>query len=528
MKIDITPSLSIFSTYKNFKYQLPSALFEFFDNSTSSFFEKGDKKDDRYVITLIDRRDKDNKKILIIDNAYGMNDSDFVRAIKIDNKRKTTQRNKFGVGLKVSAIWFSDIWTIETLENKTKKHRKFTFDLEKIQNSKTNVFESEDLKTEIIGGEYGLSFERGTIIELIEPREFPTSKVSATKLIDSISNQFSDDISNENVKFILAEVTTNKFGNMEFKDITEQYSTTSENGVFRNELLKCKPIKEREIKWHVVDGEEIFEEIEIEVSDYNDLSTYIIKGIVGWREDSGVGKGGFKRLWNGRALESNIWKPERVVGLSNTYTGQRLYGVLDFSKFEPSNSKDSFLINSNLEIEIEDAINKKIRNLKSKINRLSKEQAKITKELKRTTIDKSFDKTNKDFQNNIKSYNAQKILINSKDKFKNGHSYKNVINIEKDLNISIDMKITDQFENHDLIKLQTCDTTKNTFEFLVNSKHPIIVNSSTENINNITNLIYVICFSEARAIIDYHQENKFTSFSHIKAINVSLKGGNDE
>lgn len=522
MKIDITPSVSIFGTYKNFKYNVSTALFEYYDNSTSSFFEDGNKKDDRYIITLIDRRDKSNKKMYVIDNAFGMTDKDFVRAIKIDNKQKQTQRNKFGVGLKVSAIWFSDVWSVQTLGEKQKKHRKFVFDLNEIQNSEKKVFESINIKENIIGGEFGLDFQHGTIIELQSPRELPTDKATVTRLVDGISNQFSEDIKNQNVKFILAEITNNSYDNIEFIDLYEKYYGDDSNKIIKPSLIYCNPIKEKRVEWHKVNGVPIFEEIDITVEDFSNEETYNITGVVGWRKDSGVSKGGFKRIWNGRALEVNDWKPQRVVGLSNSYTGQRLYGILDFSEFEPSNSKDEFIISSSLEVEIEDKLNAAVKSIKAKINKFSKEQAKAAKELKSVKIERSFDKSEQKFIDRADKFEVKKVLSKSSKIGKN-KSYSKTLNVTPKENFSIEALLSHDFENDDLILFEYVDEKIWKFNFKINAEHKIFRFASEENISNITDLINVICFSEAKAMFDWYRGNKFEKMSHISNINKSLK-----
>lgn len=522
MKIDITPSVSIFGTYKNFKYNVSTALFEYYDNSTSSFFEEGNRKDDRYIITLIDRRDKSNKKMYVIDNAFGMTDKDFVRAIKIDNKQKQTQRNKFGVGLKVSAIWFSDIWSVQTLGQKQKKHRKFIFDLNEIQNSQKKVFESIDITEKNIGGQFGLNFEHGTIIELQSPRELPTDKATVMRLVDGISNQFSEDIKNQNVKFMLVEITDDNLGNVEFVDIYEKYYGDDSKAIVKTRLLDCSPIEEKKIEWYKIKGIPIFEEVDINVEDFENEKTYNITGVVGWRKDSGVSKGGFKRIWNGRALEVNDWKPSRVVGLSNSYTGQRLYGVLDFSEFEPSNSKDEFLISASLEVEIEDKLNAAFKSIKSKINKFSKEQAKAAKELKAAKIERSFDKSDKKFIDMIDAFEAESV-ISKASKIGKNKIYSNTLKLEPKQNISIEAVLSQDFDNADLILLESVDEKTWKFNFKINAQHKIFKFASEDNIGNITDLIKVVCFSEAKAMFNYYKNHSFENMSHITNINKSLK-----
>lgn len=526
MKIDITPSTAIFSTYKNFRYNVSSALSEYYDNSTSSFFDHPKSKNNRIIITLIDRRIKEKQRLLIIDNAYGMNDDDFIRAIRIDNKKKQTHRNKFGVGLKVSAIWFSDLWTVETLESKTKKHRKFTFDLDQIINSDKKEYDDETLDSMFIGAEFGLDFQQGTIIELINPKDMPYTKTSAKKLINNISSQFSDDISEEKVKFIFAEIYENKGGSIEFKDLNE-YCKDHYDGksVVKQNLLSVSHIEPKKIEWKKIKGREVKEELEIEFTNPNDETNVTITGIVGWLEKSGVGKGGIKRLWQGRALETKDWKPEEIIGKANTYTGERLYAILDFSEFEPTNSKDGFLINSTLEETLIQKLNEAFKKIKSTINTQSKEEAKIKKKLKTAKITKSFDKTHNGFDGKNNNIDV-KTLLNKSDK--SGDAlYKTLKHKDHKDPFSIQMKLVDDLPNSILVEIDDSEWKQKRYQLKINRNNKIFLYASEDNIDNITELIYLMSYSEIKRRLDYSERGVFDSFALVKMINKYF-GENDE
>lgn len=524
MKIDITPSLNIFNTYKNFTYNISSALFEYFDNSTSSFFSDLEIKNDRTIITLIDRRDKTNPKLMIIDNAFGMDDEAFKRAIKIDNVQKKTQRNKFGVGLKVSAIWFSDVWSIETLDKKTKKHKFFEFDLDKIQNSESPIFDTEELDSKWIGSEYGLDYEHGTIITLNSPRELPTTKVTLEKLVDNISTQFSRDIKEERVNFKIVEVCETRSNSIYFVDLVNKYIYQDEKYEMQN-IDKCVSIKPFEIKWKKINGVEQYEEIEFEVDIPNDnAGIYTITGVVGWIENSGVGKGGFRRLWNGRVLENNSWKPERILGKPNGYVAQRMYGELDFSSFEPTNSKDNFLISSDLEEFIINEFENVTKSLKRKISKISKEEAANKKILNKQKVSNSFRKSQSEVFNKKNNSIGINVILNTEDKKDNGLS--SIIQIGN-VNVTLETKLVENFKDKTLINLTTKDDEKKHYIFEINKNHKLITSASEENVDNITKLIYTICYSEIAARIQYHINDKFDDLSHIKRINKTFGEENE-
>lgn len=515
MKIDITPSLSIFNTYKNFGYKLPSALFEYFDNSTSSFFENGKKTDERYIITLVDRRDKEKTKLSIIDNAFGMNEEDFIRAIKIDNKMKKSGRNKFGVGLKVSAIWFSDIWSVESLEHKGDSYRKFVFDLKEIQNSNGTEFDASVSNKNYIGDEYWLDFKHGTIITLENPRDIPVNKNSVITLVNNISKQFQHDIEKENVKFLLAEITENKNGSIEFIDLVEKYFSEKESKFIRQRLTSCTPISPEKIIWKKINGYDEVVEINIDVFDPNNKKEmYTITGKVGWIENSGVGKGGFKRLWKNRALENNLWKPEEVLGKPNGYIAQRMYGELNFDHFEPTNSKDGFIIDSDLEFAIIEELSKALKKLKATINKVSKDDAKKKKTNNIKNVQKSFSKnadTVFDKEANI-AYKAK--ISDVEDAMK-----KNGLFRVSGKDVRIEIALSPDFTNNNLIDLYSSDDKDFVYKFKINAKHNLIELAAQENLDNIMRMIYLTCYSEVVARVNFAAKNHFEAMFHIKNLN---------
>ena len=74
-KINIRPTTSVYATYKNIKYDPWTAIAEFVDNSTQSFYDNKKKlKETKYWngldVEIEYTRDKDNGDMLVIkDNA---------------------------------------------------------------------------------------------------------------------------------------------------------------------------------------------------------------------------------------------------------------------------------------------------------------------------------------------------------------------------------------------------------------------------------------------------------------------------
>lgn len=517
MKIDLTPSTNIFNTYKNIKYTPASALNEYFDNSTSSFFEHGTKNDDRRIIVVIDRREKGKEKLHIVDNAFGMNEENFIRAVKIDDKKKETERNKFGVGLKVSAIWYSDVWTIETLEYGTNKFRKFKFDLKEVQASDGNEYDAEVSDKQRIGGELGFQFESGTIITLMNPRELPTSKVAVEKIVKNISSSFSHDIADENVKFQICEMKTTKYGGIEYLDLVAKYFGKNGEKQIKQQTKNLKAVEPETKEWKIIDGKECTVDISFQLTDPDDENKiYNVSGTMGWITDSGMGKGGIKRLWKNRALEPQLWADGQIFGKQNTYVAQRLYGELDFTDFETSNSKDSFLIKAEVEEQLVIRLSNELAEIKKLINKLSKEEAKKKKELRESRIEESFiNNVDPVFDSDKKLGQKVKNEIVDDSKVKT----ETILKIG-DKTVNVKTILSDEFDNDSqLIRLKNQNDEEFIYEYEINMNHKIIKSASEDNIDNITKLIYLVCRSEMEARVDFLINNNFGWFKTINKIN---------
>ena len=106
-KITIRPTSSVYATYKRLSYQPWTAIAEFVDNSTQSFYDHKDElmaqkyaKGLRITIDYIDDQENGDR-LEIYDDAYGMEWYDFQRAVVLDRPpQNTTGRNEFGMGLK--------------------------------------------------------------------------------------------------------------------------------------------------------------------------------------------------------------------------------------------------------------------------------------------------------------------------------------------------------------------------------------------------------------------------------------------
>lgn len=103
-KINIRPTSGVYATYKRLSYQPWTAIAEFVDNSTQSFYDhKTELMAIKYAkglrITINYIEDAVNgDRLEIVDDAFGMEWHDFQRAVILDRPPQNTNgRNEFGI-----------------------------------------------------------------------------------------------------------------------------------------------------------------------------------------------------------------------------------------------------------------------------------------------------------------------------------------------------------------------------------------------------------------------------------------------
>ena len=141
-RINIRPTTSVYATYKNIRYDPWTAIAEFVDNSTQSYYDNTEKLNStKYwnglAVDIEYKRDKVSGDHLIIkDNAYGMDFRDFQRAIMLDSPPRKKSRSEFGMGLKTAACWFGKCWSVESVALGSGVKYKTTVDVEALSKYK--------------------------------------------------------------------------------------------------------------------------------------------------------------------------------------------------------------------------------------------------------------------------------------------------------------------------------------------------------------------------------------------------------
>ena len=101
--LNIQPQAGVLGVFSRLNYKPWYAIAEFVDNSTQSFYSHEKELMENGISTVIVKVNYDFEKnvLTITDNAYGMEMTDFARAVKVDSPPASNDgRNEFGMGLK--------------------------------------------------------------------------------------------------------------------------------------------------------------------------------------------------------------------------------------------------------------------------------------------------------------------------------------------------------------------------------------------------------------------------------------------
>ena len=152
-QVSIEWESSGYSVLKNLNSSVLGIFCEFIDNSLQSYKEKKNEilKYDSDFQLKIDIDYIDSKEIIIKDNAGGINQKNFMRALKPANKPDDTSGyNEFGLGMKYAAVWISNEWELKSTAIGENLERSVLFDYDKVVkgNIKTLPFKEKHVGLE--------------------------------------------------------------------------------------------------------------------------------------------------------------------------------------------------------------------------------------------------------------------------------------------------------------------------------------------------------------------------------------------
>lgn len=116
---DVTAESGIISIWQREKFKLDRVFSEFIDNSLQSYLDHKEELDrlptgKKCVVSIV----WDSNKIVITDNAYGMNEEEFGRALKPKatnpNALRNNQLSVYGLGLKYASVYLGNHYSISS------------------------------------------------------------------------------------------------------------------------------------------------------------------------------------------------------------------------------------------------------------------------------------------------------------------------------------------------------------------------------------------------------------------------------
>lgn len=311
-KINIRPTTSVYATYKNINYHIWTALAEFIDNSTQSFYDhKNELKNLKYwngmnVEINYVNNDNENSYIEIIDNAYGMDFNDFKRAIILDSPPKKASRSEFGMGLKTAACWFGLKWSVESTMLGNPVKYKTIVDVEMLSKYKNEEIEVEEIPCN--------PKDHGTVIKIWNLNRGIKGSRTIGKTKSMISSMYRMDLRTNDIKLFY------NGDELKYED-PEIYEEVLNNGTIETWKKEFSFVVEHNGK------------------------NYSANGYIAIRDKASTSEAGLTLIRRGRVIRGGFdenYRPSEVFGKPNSYEYQRLFGEVYMDSWPVIQTKDNF------------------------------------------------------------------------------------------------------------------------------------------------------------------------------------------
>lgn len=334
-----------YSVLKNLNASVLGIFCEFIDNSIQSYREKKEvlkAVNPDYKLRIV--IDYDGNEISIEDNAGGIDEKNFERALKPANRPNNTKGlNEFGLGMKYAAVWISNEWELISTAIGEDQERRVLFDYEKV--IKNNLKELPFQKRQADPNEH---YTKVLLRKLEKKHVEPWQRKYLIKHLKSIyrnfirgGNDFYNDFKEDDIELIL------------FK---ENHSNWEEYGFLNKPFwkdIKVNNIEDpKDYEWKFKfpwTDIPYTEEVLINDKVIKKESSIKVCGFVGILPDGDhKEKNGFVLFRRGRVVEGYDQRiyPIDISGRSaREFKHIRLYGELHFQNVEISFDKTKLSIN---------------------------------------------------------------------------------------------------------------------------------------------------------------------------------------
>lgn len=147
-KVSIATKPLVYATFRYISNHVWHAIGEYVDNSIQSYLDHKDilqEINPQHKLNVSINFDLENDAITIRDNAFGIEQSKFDRAFELANvPLDASGLNEYGMGMKVSSIWLSNLWSVETSAYGEPVKKTVFFDLDEVvkyEETELNVWE---------------------------------------------------------------------------------------------------------------------------------------------------------------------------------------------------------------------------------------------------------------------------------------------------------------------------------------------------------------------------------------------------
>jgi hypothetical protein len=355
-EVDIKLSTNVLSVFRHLDTTAWNALGEFVDNSIDSYLKNKDRLVELHGpkyklhidIIFESSSDASKSRILINDNAAGINENDAKRAFTPGVPPfDKTGISRFGIGMKASALWYSSNFNITSSALGESVKRTVFFDVDRII--------SENLEKLPVENSSKNLDEHGTRIVLLNlnqgvPASATISKIKShlasiyreyLKSGDVVINVAGTDLEYIAPNFLEAPFWPTNEGPAENVEsiewITRVDFELSESWMAAGEHVKKPSVPPR------------------------------ITGWVGILAKGNTKSAGVALLWKkkvvvgaGNVSQSETYRPSNIFGTGNTYVSQRVYGELDLSEIEVTTFKDGFIWLAGQQEEMEEKLKEAI------------------------------------------------------------------------------------------------------------------------------------------------------------------------
>jgi len=312
-KIAIRPTSGVYATYKRLSYQPWTAIAEFVDNSTQSYFDHRDELiafprfDKLRIVIVYEAKSNGSDSLTITDNAFGMELEDFERAIQLDKiPINTNGRNEFGMGLKTAACWFGSKWSVYSTQLGSGFGYSATVDVDRLAE-----FKDDEVGLDIFESS---SEEHYTIIKIENLNKKITGARTIGKVRELLSSIYRQDIRSGEISITYGE---NELAYRE-PTVFEEPLENGETRVWKKEVSFSIPHNGVDLHCH---------------------------GFIALRIPASLRDAGFTLLRRGRVIvggPDKNYRPKELFGDQNSFEYQRLFGELHMDNWSVTQAKDGF------------------------------------------------------------------------------------------------------------------------------------------------------------------------------------------